>query len=532
MTWTGKDHAEACPVQLGEGTREMRSPHGVVVPLVFAGFVLATCCFADAIPADQMEVYVLDATSARVIYDGTDAAIRRTDADGEEVPVDMSLPEFVMARFGPWAPLDPYLDLYDGVYQDDGIFLCVEVLFEGLVNPPGPTAETFDPTLHGPCPVFGFVEFDIDDNVDTGGEMEAPEFRYLSNVARYGGMPVGPEFVGRVSTDGQDSDMAYDTEPWIDRSGEEFHLALFAEHTTGIVDLNGNQDVIFDEGETWILEGHFWHRAHGFDIFAYMGGYEPLVELRFAHSMGRDATTVTLVYPLTNEAYALATGQDPSGEDFDDFNANSIHEALWNLHFSALNPVLPGHPYEPLILGWADLNPDDYMNPRAWRPTFLFSTVLEEFWLFGGFYSHVDIWPNVVEGDFNGDGLAGDSDAAMVADFVQQHDGDPSYDADGVDNGVIEVAGFAVRFSIYDVDYNGIIDDYDRTFSLQEPGDYNNDQDVDFQDFAAMQRCFAVEQSDDGDIIRVGCIDAFDLDEDEDIDIEDFDLWARLMTGP
>ena len=368
--------------------------------------------------------------------------------------------------------------------------------------------------------------------MDTGGEVEAPEFRYNANVARYGGLPVGPEFVDRIGTDGQDSDLVYDTVPWIDRSGEDFHVVLFNQEILSIFELNGNQDDLFDAGETWLLEGHFLHRAHGYDTFTYGGSYEPLVELRFAHDLETNATTITLVYPLTNEAYAAATGEEVEDMDFDDFNANSIWEALWNLQYSAQHPGWSPNDYQALILQWADEYPEDYLDPCAWRPTFLLSTVLTEVGLYGGLYAYVDVWPDVVVGDFNGDGLASNSDAQMAADFLDEHDGDSLYDADGQVNGVIELVLFGMRFSIFDVNYDGFVDAYDVTFSQQAPGDYDNDGRLDLLDFAAYQRCYEAEQLDGDALIRIGCLDAFDLDMDEDVDRTDLGLWVPLMSGP
>ena len=511
--------------------RTMKPWRRRMVLIVFAGSVLAAGYRAHAQQAKPAAPPGRDPITPRIIEDGIDAAPRRTDSEAGQIPWGVCLPDLLVVRMGPWAPFDPLVDLYDGTYDEGGIFACVELVFDGVVNPPGPTTTSFDPTLYGLCPIYGFVELDIDDNVDTGGEMEAPVFRYNANVARYAGMPVGPEFINRIGTDGQESDLVYDSPPWIDRSGEDFHLVLSNEEIVSILEVEGDQDGVFDAGETWLLEGHFFHRAHGYDIFTYGGGYEPSVELRFAHDPPTNTTTITLVYPLTNEAYAQATGTQPEGEDFDDSNANSIHEALWNLQFSATYPVLPGHEYEPLILPWASQYPNDYMDPRDWRPTFLLSTVLTE-WTYGGLYMCVDTWPNVVAGDFNGDGLAGNTDAQMAADFLAAHDGDPLYDSDGQINGEIHLVGFGARFSIFDVNYDGVIDAYDVTYSQQAPGDYDNNGQIDLEDFAAFQRCYEAEQLDPGDLMRIGCMDAFDLDADEDVDTTDFALWLPLMSGP
>jgi len=90
-----------------------------------------------------------------------------------------------------WSPFEPQSDLFLGEFDADGQFLRLELVLNGLVNPPGP-ADPFDfqPFRYGDHPVYGFIEIDMDADADTGGELDAPQYRYLGNVARFGGHPV------------------------------------------------------------------------------------------------------------------------------------------------------------------------------------------------------------------------------------------------------------------------------------------------------------------------------------------------------
>jgi len=496
----------------------------------FVGGALLAAGPAAARPGEPIDCRPYTEVDPYIIEDEINALVRRTD--GETMDLYGPLPELRTARLGPWAPYDALADRYSGTFSMAGGFVRIDVIFQGLVNPPGPALEGYNPMAFGDCPLYAFVEFDVDQNVDSGGEILAPEFRFNGNAARFAGLPSGPRFVDRVSTDGADTDFVYETPPWIDRSGEDFHLAVFHEEIIDILELTGNGDATFDAGETWLLIGTFFHRAHGYDEYCLGGAYQPIVELLFSHNPDTDRTTLTLVLPLTHAAYEEMTGQWAEAEDFDDLNAYSIHEALWNLEVSADLHMWGWEDYEELILPWADQDADDFLEPRAWRPTFLISTALPAPPTFGGRFVHVDIWPNVVPGDFNGDGLASNSDAELAAEYLATHDGDPAHDEDGVANGQVDLIDFGVRFSIYDVNYDGLVDSFDTTYSMQDPGDYENDGDVDLEDVAAFQRCFAAQQLDPDNLLLTGCLDAFDLDLDEDVDTSDLAAFVPLLSGP
>ncbi len=65
---------------------------------------------------------------------------------------------------------------------------------------------------------------------------------------------------------------------------------------------------------------------------------------------------------------------------------------------------------------------------------------------------------------------------------------------------------------------------------VYEKGDYDGDGDVDHQDFANFQRCFAAEPYIDG-TLHVGC-SVFDFDDDVDLDLDDYAAFQCAFTGP
>ena len=129
-----------------------------------------------------------------------DAVIRRMDMDADG-PVDSGahrLPDIVSYRIGMWVPTDPQGNSFDGEWSPESDILRLDIVFDGLVNPPGTLCceHPFDPFVYGPNPVFGYIEIDMDDSVNTGGELykshggklHNPHLRYLGNAARFGGV--------------------------------------------------------------------------------------------------------------------------------------------------------------------------------------------------------------------------------------------------------------------------------------------------------------------------------------------------------
>lgn len=515
-----------------------------VARALFASLAYVALAPAEASVVGSSTIAIPDSIPLvrQVGVDGADDVEPRwTDVttDGYSM-TDSNLPDLVYATLGCWAPDDPPNDPYTGIYTGSGGFLRLDLVFSGLLNPPGPLGASYDPMLYGVNPLFGWVEFDMDANEETGGDTAQPELGYNANAARFGGMPQGERFMGRVGTDGLPWDREdFDAVPAIHRSGEEFSLRLEG----GLIDPEGidyvidDGDYIFEDGEEWVLGGYFFWRASGYEPLTYAQVYAPWVTIRFGHSLESNSTTVSFVYPLDNEAHALLYGTDSEEIDFDDSNANSVLEALTDLKLSAIDPPsgTADHEHRPLLIQWADQNPLDHLNPWYWRTTMLFGTALELSPQEGGAYIWTDIRPNVVTGDFNGDGLVSATDSQALADFLEEHDTDPLYDVGGEPwgepDGEIVLLDFAFRFSIFDGDYDGLVPDAGG-LPVQGPCDYDNDGDVDLMDYQAFQSCCSLSPLDPEDMDDVGCLDAFDRDEDSYVNLEDFGVCFTLFDGP
>src|SRR5262249_2229275 len=149
----------------------------------------------------------------------------------------------------------------------------------------------------------------------------------------------------RAAITALDFDGDVESAPFVDRSGEEFHIALVGEEVVSIqvvTESPGGAINQFDAGETWILQGHWFHRAHGFEGFACQcpsadGKYMPSCSLRFSHDLITNNTTVTMVYPLSNAAAAAMAGAGNSAQSDNGCpnDQNSVLEGLTDLWFSA-----------------------------------------------------------------------------------------------------------------------------------------------------------------------------------------------------
>ncbi len=453
--------------------------------------------------------------------------VRRTDPNGElpfnledHAPVDL-----LSITLGTWAPADPAVDLFAGAFATDGLFLRLDVVLNGLINPPGDTVPwDFQPFTYGPNPVYGFIELDMDADADTGGELDSPEYRYLGNAVRFGGLPAIPYLRTRFALDASAFDHDFQTSPQVERSGEEFHLALLGGQFTydDITKLSGNGPE-FGPGDIWLITAPWFHRAHGYEQFTVAGPYMPRCTLRFAHDIASNTTQLSLVFPLWNAGAAAMWGQEPEPPDADPGNQFSVDEALVDLQASAeylaQNPT--GLPEEQLIDGWLHEIPEHYLDPTRWRVLALLGSSYTAAPTSGTYFLWTDLFPKPVRGDMNGDGLANAGDQHAIERFIQEHDGD-----DGVIDGRVVLSNFPVNFSVYDVNHSGVCDALDPLL-VSPPGDLNGDGAVDLADFAQFQVCV----SGPGVPYQPDCGLA-DLDMDGDVDWIDFQRLVALWTGP
>ncbi len=425
-----------------------------------------------------------------------DALLRRTDdnADGFIDPQAQRLPEILEMRIGTFQPIQPDGNRFIGNWDSAGGYLRLDIDLAGIINPPGPLGldtsfPSYDPLLYGPNPVYGFIEFDIDADENTGGELSAPDFRYLGNVARFGGLPVESRFIDRVALDASAFDDDVTTPPFVDRSGEEFHISFLGERISSvdiIHESSGGDPALFEPGETWILGGKLVHRAHGFEQFTLMcfneeGRYEDEVKIQFKHDLATDITMISLVYPLTNAGFAAFSGPNETVLPNDGCadGQSSIEEALEDLQFSA-SIAPPGTRQLPefqLIAGWEFNNVADHLDPAAWRVTGLLGSAYVNQQPDAALFMWTDLVPNPQIGDFDADGLVDAADTTQLNTFIATEDG-TSNDEDGIINNTIDLWNFAGNFSLFDTDYDGLVAPQDAIV----PGDMDLNQLVEFED--------------------------------------------------
>lgn len=474
-----------------------------------------------------------------------DVQLRRTDTDANG-PVDQQnhvLPDLLEYKIGTWRPDNPQTDLYTGNWSSNGEFVRLDLIIDGLVNPPGPIGccgePAFDPFRYGPNPVSGYVEFDVDADINTGGELEIPDLRYQGVVARFGGLPADAVERSRVALDAGAFDGDLTTPPFVERNGEDFHFELVGwEVAAATFERSDTSDWLFGEGETWSLSGHFIHRSHAYTQFCSaccrsgspLGSYEPIAFVRFGHTIAPDRTTVSLVYPLINDASGDLAGDPAEPNDIFHTNQNSILEALWELKISALSatPEDRALPEFELLAEWEYLDPDDYLMPTTWGVRILLGgsyTSAED-----AYFAWCDLHPDVVRGDLDGNFDVNAADRALFDAALAVKDGTFGFDLDGMVDGSIVLADFGPGFSLYDLNYDGLVDHHDRTVvggPALPIGDFESDSDLDQVDFAHLQMCLTSSQQ----AIDPFCRDA-DLNGDAAVDVADLQVFIDCAGGP
>ncbi len=479
--------------------------------------------------------FVVFADDYEVHQDGLgDAVIRRTDLGADGLVDDLlhRLPDIKQITIGSWKPNDACANLYSGQWDEssNNRFLRVDVVLDGVMNPPGFLPfESWgaDPFAFGPNPVFGFIEMDVDESANTGGEFDYPELRYLGNGVRFGGVPDDrSELRGRFARSGADLDGDCSRGRDVDYSGEELHIALSRRDYYERYVVGGDSDDTFEAGETWDVVGTWLHRAHGYDGFSLCGSdpFEPVCTLRWSHDVSSDRTTITLVFPLTNRAaqdMRCESSEDPF--DCDPTNQTSVQEVLEDMEDAGDYWKNRSMPCKRVVVDWWDEESTDVLRPRQWEiNALLASTYAEEADGYG--YVWTDLYPNASEGNVNGDSSTDLSDYLDVYNYVRARDGTAD-DADGVVNGKVAIPGFAVNFSVYDVDFDGVVGaaDADRAYTR---GDFDGDGDVDLDDWAGFALCWT------GPLGGVApeCV-LSDMDFDGDVDLADAQLFQSAFTS-
>lgn len=395
-----------------------------------------------------------------------DAVIRRTDPGADAplppgyVPIDLL--KISLRGWTPDTPADPYTGAFR---TDDAHFFRLDVTLAGVVAPPGPggfNGFDYDPYRYGDRPFFGYIELDVDDQKNSGGELTPLAFnRYLANVGRFGLSPNG-SISERMVRSADDLNTSFFIGPQFERTGGEFSLAMCGCWEPLIVSQNGNSDFRFDAGETWIVEGRFFERFQSMRTESVLFGgsepgmFDPVVRLRFRHDPVTDTTTVSLVFPITQEGAAFLADEPQQPMDFDITNHTSIEEALADLIESAEYAT---GPLGELLDPWEGRDYDDYRRPRQWGVTALIGTMpLTEqpgapfIWTDTGFGEHF--------ADLNDDDVSNGLDRAIILAAIADMDG-TSADADGTVDGRVTIPNFGPAFDLRDLDANGVIDHRD-----------------------------------------------------------------------
>lgn len=450
-----------------------------------------------------------------------DASARRMDAgaDGAIGPAAV-LPDILTLVVGNWQPTSPATDLYAGTFGGAANFFRIDIEFDGLIGPPGPlgVVDVYDPFQFGPSPLYGYIELDVDGRKDTGGELGgAAATRFLASVARFGCVPTGS--IGeRAARQGADLDFSFTSSPQYERSGADFALTFCGCSPATLVSQSGNGNGTFESGETWVVQGRFLERFTAFNTASSMfggstfGAWNPLVQVRFRHDAELDTTMVTLVYPLNQTGAGQLVGAAPQSFDFNVANQTSIAEALNEL---VNQPSWISGPLRTLSIDWKGRDVADGLDTQKWGITAIAGTAYvdpDDFpfvWTDTGF--------GLTAADFNGDGDSNSTDEAELNAFLASNDGGPA-DADGAVDGVVTIADFGINFSVYDTNYDGVVDAQD--WPEGHPADVNGDGVVDIMDFLDFIEAFSACENLSGPCIMNG-VDG-DFNHDGWVDILDF----------
>lgn len=428
---------------------------------------------------------------SRVVFTDApgDASLRRTDAT-LAAPLPSVTPDLLTLTVGGWTTSSPTTDPYTGSWRvgQGADLVRVDLVVAGLVNPPG-TRSPFAPTKYGPRPLIAFVELDVDNNRDTGGECEAAEAqqRYLANVGRFGALPHG-SYAQRAARNSSTYTDGYSQGAQFERTGAEFVLSLCGCDATTVVDRFGDQTPeTFDAGETWIIRNRGFVRAGAFngEVSAFTGGsafgmFDPLVTIRFKHDVATYRTTVSLVFPLTMAGAAALAGQPAQPADASLTNHTSVYEALLDI-VDSVPFAAPGCQAD-VMSGWSAATIAAALDPSTWNATALLGVPYTQAAAFP--YAFTDVGFDETVGDLNADGVVGPDDEALFATWLSVNDGGAS-DADGAVNGAFAVQNRGPNFQLHDFTNDGLVDGADRAVTAPRPpciGDVDGDHVVNFND--------------------------------------------------
>ncbi len=489
----------------------------------------------DIMPGTPVEVGQALGIQSAFPLEANDAVIRRTDPVGtpNPIPPARNLPDLRGLRVIGWSPENPDTDLYTGSTSDfDGTaaeFVRIDLTFNGLLNPPGTlgvNGHPFEPLEWGDHPVYGYLEIDIDNDHDTGGDIGGgAELKYLANVARFGNLPPLP-LANKAAVSGYDHDLNFATMPHFERSGADWEVTFCGCNIlTKTSEPTGDGDDVFEEGEVWILTGRVFQRTGGYAQGSLATGgsgpglYDPEVEVRFYHynpnGTANDRTLITIVYPMTMAGAALMANETAQAANANVADHNSIEESLVDIIAGADSGQLFGE-NATLQNGWAGQSPNAGLDTDNWRCTAIFGTSYPDTRPY--FFAWTDVAFQTY-GDLDGDEMTDLVDRGIIQARIDEVDG-TGRDADGVVDGTVTVVNFGPNFFLEDINGDGLIDGADRDDPMYDPptypGDVNNDGVVDFTDLNAILANWGNSNDvthDDGDLDNNGVVDFSDLNE-------------------
>jgi len=442
-----------------------------------------------------------------------DAMIRRT-VTGNAAPLipGATIPDLQRVTIGGWMPTNALADPYVGAWVSSATaqILRVDIVFKGLVNPPGmvsPVPDFHFPTEFGNNPVFMSIDFDIDNDYNTGGHIEGYiPANYIGSATRFGGVPQHlQDRVIRTSCEAPDHNCA--TGPQYERTGSELEIFLCGCWPTYLVSQTGNMDGLMDEGETMVVDGQlFFMRSTAYGQASYclcpgfyFREYPPRANLRFAHSVVSDTTTVSLVFPLTMCGAKIMQGLPDCPEaNFDPFDSVSVYEAFFDV-INYVNNKPPTGCLADQVGAWAGRDAANYLNVTNWRASALVGTCYQSAQLEFD-YVWTDVGFDFLQRDLNGDGIVNLDDRQLVQDYITQYDNDSCEDCDGLVNSQVQICGFAYKWSVYDINYDGFVNAEDiNSFPNLCPADWDGLGGVNSDDFFAFISDFFSNNADFND---------------------------------
>jgi hypothetical protein len=409
---------------------------------------------------------------------GHDAVVRRTDSCNCGPMLSLQrLPDVKDVRISAWQSTTAEEDPYTGTYTShNGAHLVrIDLVLSNVINPPGPLGLNglpYDPFVYGDSPLYGFIEFDIDGDKDTGGDLNSGEaaVHYLANAARFGARPNGP-LGARAASGSGDLFESWSHPPQVQLSGADWLMTFCGcFNAVPVYKANPNEQV-FGPGSTWIMEGRFFQRATAYQGASTMTGgsspglYDPIVRVRFRHSISQNETTVSLVYALDQTGAAQLAGTPLQGINSNVADHTSIAEGVSEL----IEAAQVGHtpPLNPNTLAfqvtshWGGKSVFDAIDVDRWSPKFIVGTTYSS--PTDGLYVWTDIGFGALRGDLNGDGVVDALDRALVVATIEENDGAIS-DGDGVIDGNVTLSNYGASFSLFDVDGDGVIGPLDLAF--------------------------------------------------------------------